>query len=264
MRLLSLTAEVVGCVWCKAETHSSKHCPFPKLKDWKGPTPDAEDFVKPEPPHRPDASKRRVKTTKADKKEKENRGRLEKSQPQYVHKPQKRMSSNVKSHTCGGARGYAYPRVVWFLIELRGNEGSEGRTGLASATGCASHTLACPVFWGGVLCGYRGYGRRRGERDEDLSEKDYILEEHAVSARSRNSKESGGNNYSRGESSNIASSNPRDAVLGNTPGSSDLEEQAAPTIPMPGHTGLSQHAANLNPAKTEGHPVITGKHMMPP
>ena len=31
----------------------------------------------------------------------------------------------VKSHTRGGARGYADPRGTRFLVEMRGNEGSE-------------------------------------------------------------------------------------------------------------------------------------------
>lgn len=25
-----------GCIWCKAETHSSTKCPLPAMDDWKG------------------------------------------------------------------------------------------------------------------------------------------------------------------------------------------------------------------------------------
>ncbi|KDQ22941.1 hypothetical protein PLEOSDRAFT_165201 [Pleurotus ostreatus PC15] len=73
MRSLTSTAEIVGCVWCKAETHSSENCPFPKLKDWKGPSPDNGIFVRPEPPYRPDMNRRRARATKSDKRGKENR-----------------------------------------------------------------------------------------------------------------------------------------------------------------------------------------------
>ncbi|KAJ8691020.1 hypothetical protein PTI98_010634 [Pleurotus ostreatus] len=84
MKSLSSTTETVGCVWCKAETHSSESCPFPKLKDWKGPTPDAEEFVRPEPPYRPDAGKRKTKPTGIGKKGKKNRRRPEDRQPGHT------------------------------------------------------------------------------------------------------------------------------------------------------------------------------------
>ncbi|KAF7420859.1 hypothetical protein PC9H_011377 [Pleurotus ostreatus] len=72
MKSIVSTPENVGCVWCKAETHSSETCPFPQLKDWKGPTHVGEGFVKPEPPYRPDNGKKKGKATKRSKKGKEN------------------------------------------------------------------------------------------------------------------------------------------------------------------------------------------------
>ncbi|KAF7416339.1 hypothetical protein PC9H_002604 [Pleurotus ostreatus] len=72
MQSISSTADVIGCVWCKAETHSSEYCPFPKIKDWKGPMPNAEEYVRPEPPYKPDAGARKAKDTKKGRKNKEN------------------------------------------------------------------------------------------------------------------------------------------------------------------------------------------------
>ena len=46
-----------GCVWCKAETHSSENCPLPNTNDWKGPTP-AHEYLTPDPPVRASDSKK--------------------------------------------------------------------------------------------------------------------------------------------------------------------------------------------------------------
>ncbi|KAF4576933.1 hypothetical protein EYR36_004917 [Pleurotus pulmonarius] len=73
MKTLTATKDQVGCVWCKAETHSSEGCPFPKLLDWKGPVPDINEFVRPEPPYAPDASRKERKAERKSRKEKENR-----------------------------------------------------------------------------------------------------------------------------------------------------------------------------------------------
>ncbi|KAF7421285.1 hypothetical protein PC9H_011807 [Pleurotus ostreatus] len=73
MKYLTSTQEVIGCVWCKAETHSSEDCPFPRLEDWKDPIPN-HAFVKPEPLYRPEVGakeremKKKVKKDKAAKK----------------------------------------------------------------------------------------------------------------------------------------------------------------------------------------------------
>lgn len=69
MKYLTSTTEIIGCVWCKAETHSSEDCPFPRLEDWKGPIPN-HDFVKPEPHYRPDAGVKQREDKKRAKKEK--------------------------------------------------------------------------------------------------------------------------------------------------------------------------------------------------
>ncbi|KAL4255513.1 hypothetical protein AB1N83_014247 [Pleurotus pulmonarius] len=69
MKYLTSTTEIIGCVWCKAETHSSEDCPFPRLEDWKGPIPN-HDFVKPEPHYKPDAGAKQREDRKRAKKEK--------------------------------------------------------------------------------------------------------------------------------------------------------------------------------------------------
>ncbi|KAF9491973.1 hypothetical protein BDN71DRAFT_1509877 [Pleurotus eryngii] len=72
MKYLTSTTEILGCVWCKAETHSSEDCPFPRLEDWKGPIPN-HAFVRPEPLYKPDAGVRQREIRKKARKEKESK-----------------------------------------------------------------------------------------------------------------------------------------------------------------------------------------------
>ncbi|KAF9494935.1 hypothetical protein BDN71DRAFT_1560805 [Pleurotus eryngii] len=78
MKYIRSTTEIIGCVWCKAETHSSEDCPLPRLEDWKGPIP-THDFVEPEPYYKPNAETKQRNEKRKARKEKARKSKGKKN-----------------------------------------------------------------------------------------------------------------------------------------------------------------------------------------